>query len=324
MTTTVPSPATISARRLLLRWSGGVAVFLAGAALLVALAGFYEAKFSRTTGTAAWLWSDHRIAADEPEAFFLVRDFALPAGVPFVHIRVAADPEYTLWFNGMEIGGRTADGTDLDRFDVTPLARPGGNRIVLAIRSPRGVGGALATIDLAPMRRNWLVTDGRWRIYREWSDAFLRSAPIPLPSHPPRVLGRPPFGRWNYPGERDGEAYGSERILRYPISAAEYESWLPRIEVKSGVAVAGRVASRAVAFDFGHIVGRPAIRVTPGPKRAIPIRFAAGPEELQAEGAITSLVVGGGEREVTSPQTSAFRYLIVYGEPVEAWVVAEQ
>ncbi|HSN69320.1 MAG TPA: hypothetical protein VLV48_08750 [Thermoanaerobaculia bacterium] len=323
MTTTVSSPPT-TARRLLLRWGAGAAVFLAAAALFVTLAAFYEAKFSRTTGRAEWLWSDHRIAADEPEAFFLVRDFELPAGAPFVRIRIAADPEYTLWFNGMEIGGRTADGRELDRFDVTPLARPGPNRIVLAIRSPRGVGGALATIDLGPMRRNWLVTDARWRIYREWSDAFLRRAPIPIPAQRPRVLGRPPFGRWNYPGERDGEAYGAERILRYPVSASEYDSWLPKIEVKSGVAVAGRVPAKAVAFDFGQIVGRPAIRVTAGPKRAIPIRFAGRPEELQAEGAIASLVVGSGEREVTSPQTSAFRYLIVYGEPVEAWVVAQQ
>ena len=94
--------------------------------------------------------------------------------------------------------------------------------------------------------------------------------------------------------------------------------------MKSGVAVAGRVPATAVAFDFGDTVGRPAIRVTPGAKRAIPIRFASRPEELQAEGGITSLVVGSGEREVTSPQTSAFRYLIVYGEPVEAWVVATQ
>lgn len=299
----------------------GVGTFFVAAALFVAVAGFYEAKFSRTTGRAAWLWSDHRIAADEPEAFFLLRDFDLPAGVPFVRVRVAADPEYTLWFNGLEVGGRSADGNELDRYDLTPLARPGPNRIVLAVRSPRGVGGVLASVDLAPMQQNWLVTDARWRIYKEWSDAFLRRAPVPLPHQRPRILGRPPFGRWNYPGERTADAYGAERILRYPVSASEFESWLPRIEVKSGVAVAGRVPAKAVAFDFGETVGRPAIRVTPGPKRAIPIRFASRPGELQAEGGIASLVVGRGEREVTSPQTSAFRYLIVYGEAVEAWVV---
>jgi hypothetical protein len=328
MTIHVLPPDPIEVRRLLRRWAAGAAILLAGAALLASVARFYEAKFSRSTGRALWLWSDHRVAdgvPDQPEAFFLARDFDLPAAAPFVHIRVAADPEYTLWYNGMEIGGRTANGEEIDRFDVTALARPGPNRIVLAIRSPSGIGGVLATVDLGPMRQNWLGTDERWRLYREWSDALLRPGPVSLPHQPPRALGRPPFGRWNYPREREGEPYGSERVLRYPVSAAAYESWLPKIEVKSGVAVAGRVPAAAVAFDFGQvIVGRPALRVSPGAKRAIPIRFASRPAELEGEGAIESLVVGRGETEVTSPQKSAFRYLIVYGEGVEAGVVAER
>lgn len=322
--TTTPLFRATSPRRRVASWAAGAAICLAGAALLLAIASFYEAKFARTTGDAVWLWSDHRIAADLPEAFFLAREFDLPSDFRLVRIRVAADPEYTLWFNGVEIGGRTTDGLELDRFDVTPFARTTNNRIVLAIRSARGVGGVLASVDLGPMRQNWLVTDEQWRLYPAWSDALLRPGPVSLPSQPPRVLGPPPFGRWNFPKGREGTRYEPRRVFHYPVDRIRYQSWLPKIEVKSGVAVAGRAPAEATAFDFGPTEGRPAIRVTPGPKRAIPVRFASHPSNLQAEGEITSLVIGNGEREVTSPQTSAFRYFIVYGEPVEAWVVGER
>lgn len=320
---TEPLLPPTSPHRLALRWAAGAAVFLVAAAAFVAIAGFYDAKFSRTTGEAAWLWSDHRIAADRPEAFFLVRDFDLPEQRQFVRIRVAADPEYTLWFNGVEVGGRTSDGRGVDAYDVTPFARKRGNRIVLAIRSPRGVGGVLATVDLAPMKQNWLVTDASWRLYSSWSDALLRPGAVERDHRTPRVLGTPPFGRWNYPTDRAGEPYPSRRVFHYPKSAVRFDSWLPKIEVKSGVAVAGRVPATATAFDFGGVVARPAIRVTPGAKRAIAIRFASYPQDLGREGEIASLVVGEGEREVTSAQTLPFRYLIVYDEPVEAWAVGK-
>ncbi len=313
----------VAPRELALRWGAGAALFVVAAAVVLAIAGFYEGKFSRSTGDAAWLWSDHRIAADQPEAFFLVREFDLPDARQFVRIRVAADPEYTLWFNGLEIGGRSADGEEVDAYEVTPFARKSGNRIVLAIRSPRGVGGVLATVDLAPMKQNWLVTDSRWRLYPEWSDALLRPGPVALSYRTPRVLGRPPFGRWNYPRDREGDRYASRRVFHYPRSAAQFASWLPKIEVKSGVAVAGRVPARATAFDFGGVIARPGIGVSPGAKRAIAIRFASYPQDVQREGEISSLVVGAGEREVTSAQIRAFRYLIVYDEPVVAWAVGE-
>ncbi|HEY0787104.1 MAG TPA: hypothetical protein VGE86_00575 [Thermoanaerobaculia bacterium] len=323
MTDTALSPPAAAPRRTVLRWAAGAAIFMGAAAAALAIGRFYEGKFARTTGDAAWVWSDHRIAADEPEAFFLVRDFDLPDQRQFVRIRVAADPEYTLWFNGLEIGGRSGDGRALDAYEVTPFARESGNRIVLAVRSPRGVGGVLATVDLAPMKQNWLGTDGRWRLYPAWSDELLRPGPVRLPHTVPRILGRPPFGRWNYPRDGEGQPYAARRVFHYPRSAAQFDSWLPKIEVKSGVAVAGRVPARATAFDFGGVVARPAIRVAPGRERAIAIRFASYPQDLQKEGEISSLVVGEGEREVTSAQTRPFRYLIVYDEPVEAWAVGE-
>ncbi|HVR42778.1 MAG TPA: hypothetical protein VMS56_04970 [Thermoanaerobaculia bacterium] len=322
MTLTSPSPR-IAPRRMLLRWAAASLVLLLVAAFLVAMTRFYTDKFHRTTGEASWLWSTHRIAADTPEAFFLARELDLPPAREFVRIRVAAEPEYTLWFNGVEVGGGMSDGTRLWSWDVSGLAREGRNRVVIAVRSPRGVGGVLATVDLGPMRRNWLVTDRRWKLYTRWSEALIAQPDPTLPVEQPRVLGRPPFGRWNYPEEQPGIPYGSRREFLHPEQVIDFASSLPKIEVKSGVAVAGRIEAIARAFDFGPVSGRAALRVAPGPRRAIAIRYASRPDELAGEGAVESLVVGEGEREVVTPQRRTFRYLVVYDEPAEARVVTD-
>jgi hypothetical protein len=293
---------------------------LLGAASLVALARFYGDEFHGITGEASWLWSHHRIAADEPEAFFVTREFEL-ADTPreLVHVRVAADPEYTLWFNGIEIGGGTWEGPWLDRYDVTALARPGRNRIVLAARSPRGVGGVLASVDTGSMKRNWLVSDRSWRLHRRWSPELL--ARDLDGGESPRLLGRPPFGRWNWLEQRPVAPAGAWPRQVSPVSRQRFATWLPKVEVKSGVAVAGRVEAEAEAFDFGTVRGRAEIEVKRGPTRAIRVRYAHQPEELERGGVIESFVIAEGEQAVAGPAERTFRYLIVYDEPVEARVI---
>lgn len=300
------------------RFSAALFLLLA-AASVTALVRFYGGEFHRITGEAWWVWSEHRIAADEPEAFFLTREFDLPERREFVHIRVAADPQYTLWFNGREVGGGEWEGPWLDRYDVTPFARPEGNRIVLGIRSPRGVGGVLATVDLGSMMRSWLVTDESWQLYPRWDRALpLRD---PEGAARPRLLGQPPFGRWNWLEQRPAETWPANASYLEPRGRERFDSWLPKVEVKSGVAVAGRIPATAEAFDFGPVRGRVEIRVAPGDTRAIRIRYANVPEELAMEGVVESLVVGEGETVVSSPAERSFRYLVVYEEAVEARVV---
>lgn len=320
MTLHITSVDPATPRRIIARWAAASGALLLVAAVILGVGRFYGVKFNRTTGDARWLWSHNRIAADEPEAFFLTRELDIPAGPTFVQIRIAADPEYTLWFNGKEIGGGSSDGLTLHRYDVTELARERANRIVIAIRSPRGVGGVLAVVDLGPMLRSWLVTGSDWKLYTRWTPALL-SRDLPAMADTPRVLGKPPFGRWNYMKEEAAVPYEESRARRDPVEVTEFDSWLPEIEVKSGVAVAGRKPARARAFDFGRVVGRAAIRVAPGPRRAVFIRYAGEPEHLQMEGAIEAIVVGEGETEVVSPQRRGFRYLIVYDEPAEVWVM---
>lgn len=316
MPATAPRPALVVAR-----WGIAAIMILGCAAALFSLGRFWSTKFYRITGDANWLWSHHRIAADEPEAFFLSREFDLPPDRAWVRIRVAADPEFILWFNGVEVGGQASDGRALFSYDVTARARESGNRIVLAARSPRGVGGVLATVDVAPLKRNWLVSDATWSLHSNWSPHLLDGSAADASSTNPRVLGSPPFGRWNYPEEREVEEYSPDWVKIEPHAATRYDSWLPKVEKKSGVMVAGREAAEATAFDFGRVEGRAAIRVEPGRKRAIFYRYASRAEDLEQPGVVEAFVAGEGEREVVSPEPRAFRYLIVYDEPAEAWVV---
>src|SRR5215470_12467180 len=80
----------------------------------------YAHKFYDTTGRAEWIWAPHRLSSDVPVAFFATREFNLPPNRYFTRIKIAGDPEYTLWFNGTEIGGRKlGDARALDVYDVT-------------------------------------------------------------------------------------------------------------------------------------------------------------------------------------------------------------
>src|SRR5713101_4485864 len=107
----------------------------------------YSHKFFDVTGRAQWIWPQHRFAANVPVAFFATRDFDLPKNRYFTRIKIAGDPQYTLYFNGREVGGRrTAEDMALDVYDVSTLAHDGPNRIVVAARSANGVGGLLASV----------------------------------------------------------------------------------------------------------------------------------------------------------------------------------
>ncbi|MHB0970476.1 MAG: hypothetical protein ACYC7A_17970 [Thermoanaerobaculia bacterium] len=302
-------------RRGLLLAAGG---FAAVAALLF-LWNFFAARFERTTGRAEWIWPQHRIAADEPIVFFTARTFDLPPRRSYTRIKVASDPEYTLFFNGVELGGGRSHGhVAIDVFDASALARDSGNRIVIAVRSARGVGGVLAAVDCGSMLENVVVSDSRWEIYRSWDPRLLlESSPQ---STKPRVFGRPPHGRWNFPGERTRDAYPVASDIVAPRRVENYETRLPVIRVVGGVAIATSVASRATAFDFGAIEGRARFEVAPGPRRVVNIRLANHPRELEAPGELLPIVIAEGERVVVDPETRRFRLIVVHDSDAVASV----
>ena len=101
---------------------------------------------STTPARAQWIWQQHRLAQGDPAAFFATHEFDLPPNRSFTRIKMLGDPEYTLYFNGVAIGGRHVgdDNEALDTYDVSALARDKKNRMVVAVRSANGVGGLIA------------------------------------------------------------------------------------------------------------------------------------------------------------------------------------
>src|SRR6185503_17360087 len=112
-----------------------------------------------------------------------------PAKRYYTRLKIAADPEYELFLNGRQLAGRrtSTEEPELDLYDVSQLVQTGHNRVVIAVRAPQGVGGLLASIDIAPDTENWVVSDGSWTIYRRWHpDLLVRNADVP--SEPPMIV----------------------------------------------------------------------------------------------------------------------------------------
>ncbi|MGA7617601.1 MAG: hypothetical protein WBX15_20740 [Thermoanaerobaculia bacterium] len=251
------------------RWFAVAAVAFAVLAGFVWTFHWFDAKFHRITGPAEFIWVQHRLASGQPVVFFATRDFSLPDRRDYVHVEVLGDPEYTLWFNGEIVGGNRTSAYKKYRFDVydvTSRAHSKRNRIVVAVRSADGVGGLLVSVDTGPMGENRVVTDRQWHLYREWTEALPRHDPESIAAEAPVVIGRPPVGRWNFPERKSAEPYPPDEALLPPSRVIEFEAALPRIEIVSGVAVAGVEKVHARAFDFGPVTARARLQL-PAPFR---------------------------------------------------------
>lgn len=285
----------------------------------------YSQKFLDITGRAQWIWAQHRMSDNLPVAFFAAREFELPERRIFTHLKVAGDPEYTVYVNGVEVAGRqvTEDRT-IDLYDISDRVKTGRNRLVIAVRAPRGVGGLLAAIDIAPETANWIVTDGRWTIYREWDPVLLHYDAANVRSERPAIVGEPPIGRWNYLTVRQQPLREPVKEVFPPRDSFPRMGIIPRISTQGGVAVAVAAKARATAFDFGFTEGR--IRLTKESdhivSRAVNIRFANAEHELGLmEWNLRPVVFAPGELEVTTPESHKFRYAMVFGKGVQAVVV---
>ncbi len=284
----------------------------------------YSHKFFDVTGRARWIWAPVDASRDDPVVFFATRDFDLPPNRYYTHIKVSADPEYTLTFNGREIGGRRAgEDSVLDVYDVTALARDRHNRIVIAVRSTKSVGGVIASMDLSPEVENFIVTDRSWNIVPSWMPGLLLRDPAV--TQKPAIIGEPPVGRWNYlkSVERPLEIPPT-RVLE-PRSSTWFKTALPQIRDTSGIAIVAKRPERATAYDFGGFVdGR--LRVTRLYNLDLPevvnVRFANAPDELKLiEAPVRPFVFAVGEAAVVDTEVRHFRYASVYGRPAKADVL---
>lgn len=306
-----------TARRLLVV----VAVIVGATAFLSFTFSFFSRKFYAPTGRAAWMWVEHLMKSGEPVVFFATRTFELPRNRTFVKIKIAADPQYTLYFNGREVGGaRYDDYRTIDVYDVTKLAVEGQNRIVVATRSANGVGGFILAVDCSDLIQNFVVSDRSWRAYDSWAPELLRRD-LAASSRPLQRLGAPPFGRWNYLPKRSVELRSSAVRAVPARGSSSFVARLPRIEVKSGVAVVTVQNVAAIAYDFGHIRGRARLTRGDDKREVVKVRFANAPDEFQHEAPTESVVFAEGERAVTDADDRQFRYLLVYGSDARPDVV---
>jgi len=283
----------------------------------------YSHKFFDNTGRAEWIWVNHRIASGDPQAFFATKDFDLPPNRYFTRIKIAGDPEYTLWFNGREIGGRrVGEQPTLDAYDVSALAKTKGNRIVVALRSPNGVGGLIAAVDVAADFQNLAVTDASWHIVRRWTpDLIVRD---PRSNEAPLRLGRPPARRWNYLDLAKRDFTIPPHTITPPSSSFTFNTALASVDIIEGVAVAVSKKTIATAYDFAPMSAR--VRLTidgdSNASRAVNVRFANERSELMTiEGPVEPVVFAPGERTIIDPVVRRFRYVMIYGGGVRAEAV---
>lgn len=316
----------------LLRRLGVVVVFL-----LVFTAAFshldrvYSDKFYGNTGRASWIWAQHRMSSNDPVAFFATRDFDLPERRLYTHLKVIGDPEYTLYVNGREIAGRrlpkarkTAADERLDLYDISELVKTRGNRLVIAVRSPQGTGGLLASIDLAPEKQNWLVTNSDWKIHRWWHPDLLLRDPVDGKWEPPMIVGAPPVGRWNYLDVVQRNAAPEGGTVVAARETFDVVGYIPTIRSRAGISVAVADRTRATAFDFGFTRGR--LRLTRARNHfasvTVFVRFAYARQELGlVEWNLRPIVFAPGEMTITTPEAHELRYAMVFARGAKAELV---
>ncbi len=286
----------------------------------------YGHKFFDVTGRAKWIWPRVEKSSEIPVAFFATRDLDLPPNRYYTHVKIAADPEYTLYWNGREIASKRAtDASALDVYDVTALAKDGHNRLVVAVRSVKGVGGLLVAVDLAPETENYVVTDRTWKVTRIWSPSLLArdSAEMQMPVE----IGDPPLGRWNYLQPQRAPIASNAPAVAEPKEMFHGKTRLPEVRVVSGIAIGSTRSTRVSGYDFGWIAGRARIVRDRDINicQVIPIRYAAAKEELMAvEGTTEPIVFASGESFVVDPDVRHFRWIGVYDRPARADVIVNK
>ena len=288
------------------------------------LASVYSQKFHDRTAPAQLIWARHPMSANEPVAFFAARDVTLPPQRVYARLKVLGDPEYTLYVNGREIAGRlVGEDRALDYYELSEVMQTGRNRIVIAVRAPKGVGALLAALDLAPETQNWAVTDAQWKIYRKW-DPLILQYDVAGNWETPMIVGAPPIGRWNFLEIAKREHEAPPASVLQAKESFEMIGLLPTIRTQAGISVAGSERARARTFDFGFTKGH--VRATQDRPRAfsrlVQVRFANDRSELGLlELNPRPIVFAPGESEVTTPEEHSFRYVVAFAPDVRVGVV---
>jgi hypothetical protein len=274
------------------------------------------------TGAAEWIWTPVGRYEQAPVAFLLVRDFEVGPVPARARLLITADEEYVVTLNARRIGAGAwrpgvADrglvrSTPLDVYEVGPLLLPGGNRLVVEVRSSRTAGGLLARLEDGA-GRPLVVSDGGWRIVRRDQPGLtLGWLPVAPPgtSEPVFSWGLPPYGRWGKP------VPGPLRPLAGGPSVPQL---LPVARPAPGPVGNERLAPQAV-FDWGgEVVGRLILEVAPSDERRTALLFTgagpAPPDPLAAALASdnSAVVVLPGSREWRDVRPRRLRFARILG-----------
>lgn len=232
------------------------------AVLLLAL-GIYESRLrpaalarSLPTGTAEWIWSADVDAEDGWASFFVYRDFEVGAVVPTrAQLVVQADGGYWAFVNQHPVGsGGFREGAPADSYQVETFLRPGANRLLLQVRSRRGIGGVIANLDLGDSPG--VVTDGRWKAFARYESAVLGPGFIPEDVVSTKVWGRPPIGAWPVSSQAAEIPLLADQLLPEqrarvtrirPLGQRDWEKRFPSPDEHLPL-------GRWVVFDLGEVV----------------------------------------------------------------------
>lgn len=265
---------------------------------------------SLPTGRAEWIWRPSDRLDHSPSAFYAIRDFSLDDPPARARLLVTADEEYVLTLNGKRIGaGAFEPGAPLDVYEVGPLLLPGGNRLLVELRSSRGVGGLLASLVDEAKGRQIVGTDESWRIFPR-HEPGLPLGWVPIGGGEPAISwGIPPVGRWGMPkvGEprtlltdAAGSALPAVTTLPFPLPAGLND---------------GGSAGAAVLYDWGRPVeGFLTLGVQPAETQGTALLFTgeAPPDPLKMR-PTAAVLIQPGRREWMDARPRRFRYALLVG-----------
>jgi hypothetical protein len=268
-------------------------------------------------GEAKWIWTRHATRWTGPDSFLVVRDFELRRPPREARLVILADEEYIIWINGALVGsGRYRPGDALDQYAVAEFLRSGHNRLLVELRSSRGLGGFFANLHFPAPSIGDVGTDERWRVSPAWRRELLKGLGQISSLEPAWELGNPPFGRWGPEAMSAVRAPLHEVIRPRGISArVRWDSTLGgRWVASERDAPARRIPVMRV--DFGHEV-EGLVVLGFGPSRPPPGLLYLGdrPPDPDEQSPAALVILGRKERYWQDVEMRRFRYALVLGMP---------
>jgi hypothetical protein len=265
---------------------------------------------SLPTSGSQWIWKDLSWDDHQPMAFSMVRDFDLPAPPERARLLVTADEEYVLTLNGRRIGaGVYTPGAPLDVYEVGPLLLPGGNRLLVELRSSRGAGGLLASLVDGATGRLLVGTDESWRIFPKHELGLPRGWLPVKGGQAAYCWGYPPVGRWGRPRPGPARPLLGE-LTAAPVPPAASIPLPPVLPVATG-----RPPGSPVLYDWGReVTGYLTLEVAPSDKMGIALLFTGDqpPDPLRSE-SDGSILIQPGRHDWMDAHPRRFRYAVILG-----------